>query len=422
MRRISQKYVIILLIITILSLTYGIKYLNKTKYEELPEVKLKERVEKEKSFAIMISDDGNNYQEYKNNEWPGDNYKYKEAQCIDSKGNLVDDVISFESDKATIKTDKTIYCTLYFDHKETMEILRENDINNSLSENIEGGMYRYQGTNNEVNNYVCLNEECISSNRYRIIGINENNEIKLIKEESAGQTNFGDSDDIEILYPDSNVYKLLNTNEDSFYNSLSNNIKEMIVEKDWYYPMMDWDTFVSASKDLNLLYKIENGLTKSQFEFKVSLSEEGKDGVICSNVTGGNKHLNEKMCYVLKHKLAKSIKSNISLMYMYDYYFSVQKGGLNCNYHINNAEKCKTSWLYNDMAEWLITGRGFGIDRGLSSNYTIIMEGLATSDGSVTSNLYTSKRHYRPVFYINNIVKITSGDGTKINPFILKIN
>ena len=65
MKRVNQKYIIILLMITLLSLTYcGMKYLMKPKYEPLPEVKLKETNDR-KSFAIMIQNE-NGYEEYNN--------------------------------------------------------------------------------------------------------------------------------------------------------------------------------------------------------------------------------------------------------------------------------------------------------------------------------------------------------------------
>ncbi len=116
MKKVNDKYIIILLMITLLSLTYGIKYISKSKYEELPEVKLKEKSDKNKSFAIMVqNEDGDGYSKYQENSWPSSGYKFKEAKCVDNNGNLVNDVVSFESGKVTIKTDRTIYCTLYFD-------------------------------------------------------------------------------------------------------------------------------------------------------------------------------------------------------------------------------------------------------------------------------------------------------------------
>ena len=104
MKRVNQKYIIILLMITLLSLTYcGMKYLMKPKYEPLPEVKLKEKIKNDKTFAIIVQN-GDGYEEYKNedNTWPGADYFFKEAKCIDNNGALVENAITFESISKTV--------------------------------------------------------------------------------------------------------------------------------------------------------------------------------------------------------------------------------------------------------------------------------------------------------------------------------
>jgi len=60
-----------------------------------------------------------------------------------------------------------------------------------LNTNLEGGLYRYQGEAGNVNNFVCFGttskEECLSDTdkyMYRVMGINENNQVKLIKKEA----------------------------------------------------------------------------------------------------------------------------------------------------------------------------------------------------------------------------------------------
>ena len=123
----------------------------------------------------------------------------------------------------------------------------------------------------------------------------------------------------------------------------------------------------------------------------------------------------KKMCYVLKNESAKSIQSNIGLMYLHDYYFSVQKGGLDCNIFSNNEEKCKLSWLYNNNNEWLMTERSFVSDSGNYTYYAI----MSTITGLVSSRLCALNHNYRPVFYINSNLKIIKGNGSLNNPFII---
>ncbi len=118
-----KKYIILTLILAVLlTLSINIKKIITPKYKDIPEVKLKE-IKKEKSLAIMISEDRNKYEEYDKDTWPGNEYVYKEAKCIDNNGEEVEDAISFERETNTVilETEKTIYCTLYFDYKGTGE-------------------------------------------------------------------------------------------------------------------------------------------------------------------------------------------------------------------------------------------------------------------------------------------------------------
>ncbi len=118
-----KKYILgIIAILLITTISIGIKYIMLPKYKEIPEVKLKD-VKKEKALAIMVSNDGNKYEEYNKDTWPGNKYVYKEAKCIDNNGKEVEDAISFEreTNTVTLETEKTIYCTLYFDYKGTGE-------------------------------------------------------------------------------------------------------------------------------------------------------------------------------------------------------------------------------------------------------------------------------------------------------------
>ena len=197
------KYILLLIISLASFLSLRFLFLKKDIVNTLPEVKLKPIIEKEKAMAIMISNDGSNYQEYTEDTWPGENYRLKEAKCIDNNGSLVDEnIITFENDTVTLETNQTVYCTLYFDKKTIIEKLRENDPNKVLSSAEVGGMYRYQGvgvsstvdaTHKLVdNNYICFGtndaskcncntEENCDKYMYRIIGVTKDNQLYLIK-------------------------------------------------------------------------------------------------------------------------------------------------------------------------------------------------------------------------------------------------
>ena len=132
----KYKKIILVIIGLLLMLTMfvGVKYLMQSKSEKLPESKLKE-LNKTKTFAIMVQN-GDGYEEYTSEDdtWPGEGYKFKEAKCTDNNGASVDGAVTFADGKVTLKSNRTIYCTLYFDiyKKTTTDILR--DKTNCLTE------------------------------------------------------------------------------------------------------------------------------------------------------------------------------------------------------------------------------------------------------------------------------------------------
>ena len=192
----KEKYLKCLIVIVgILLLLFVSNKIMKPKSNELPEVKLKEIVNKNKSFAIMIQEksETDKYQEYSSNKWPGDDYKFKEAKCIDNNGNEIKDAVTYEEGKITLTTNKTVYCTVYFD-KSIIGKLREKDTQKYLSTDKQGGMYRYQASfpdsdSSEMTNWICFgttdncgtNDDNIDKYMYRIIGITPEGQLYLIK-------------------------------------------------------------------------------------------------------------------------------------------------------------------------------------------------------------------------------------------------
>ena len=120
------------LLILVLSIFSMVK-LNKKE-----NVLYEEKMNHDKNFAIMVQN-GNQYEEYQNedNKFPSDDYIFKKSECYDNNHTLVKDAISFVSDvnSITVKTNKTLYCYLYFD-KSNIGILREKDPENHLTKEL----------------------------------------------------------------------------------------------------------------------------------------------------------------------------------------------------------------------------------------------------------------------------------------------
>ena len=159
-RRSKKKMIIIFIILLGLFLIYRLpKILVNKQIRSLPEVKLKKSEVRNKSLAIMISkDNGETYEEYKSedNKWPDSSYEYKYAKCIDNNGNEVDNNIEFnkETRQVSLETDKTIYCTLYFDKYNYMKVPLNNGLSDFVTSDIKNVYFvNYIDTSKSVNTW-----------------------------------------------------------------------------------------------------------------------------------------------------------------------------------------------------------------------------------------------------------------------------
>lgn len=427
------KYFLIIFVVYIVLFGINKYFKSKTLNSPLPEVKLKEKIEKEKTFAIMISEDGNNYQKYESNEWPNDKYRFKEAKCIDNKGNLVDNAVSFESSTKTVilETDKTVVCTLYFDHKETIEILRENDNNKVLSTDKIGGMYRYQGVGVETavdethklvdNNYICFGtaskESCIKEEdkyMYRIIGITKEGQLYLIKmkaiEEGDNKTFQWWNKYVEnIEWPQSSLYKRLNGTASNgnpiFINN--SNYEYMKEENDWYKKIENHKWLYGDVAD------ISNEVIENETVYGVQ-----NNGLILYDIETGKKFTkildSENKNVKYQWSADKSVDAKIGLMYIHDYYLAYdnernwQNDYDTSNWiyfkNNNNSTGISSEWLISRIGNW--SGDAY-------ADWRVIWT------GQVTYYNLDNVVSVRPTFYLIPTIKIINGSGKINDPYIL---
>ncbi len=456
----GKKLVIFNSIILLLVCTYtiGMHYQNVKKLNEsIPEVKLKEIVNKEKTMAIMISSDGSNYQEYNSDTWPSNSYKFKEAKCIDNSGDEVKEAVTYEEGKITLTTNKTVYCTVYFDYKGTIEILKETDSNKNLSSDLQGGMYRYQGTD-DVRNWICFgttdncgtNEDDIDKYMYRIIGITQEGQLYLIKETFVKEENLtGFAWNAKSHMSGSEVYVCSNGkcpewNETDIFlriNGISNGEKK---GKGSCYPSCDGantDIFVDSTQYEYLKSgdNINGGETSSVW---YNLIENHKwlygdiaDIEIVNTYNGQTLYEIESGLTTVKHYIGtvenvteetytwnQNVNAKIGLMYMHDYCFSYYDGiSEDSRGNAKDYNILKNSWLhfrkdnynFSNNYEWLITRHGI---IKTSIVYTPAYD--ISYDGSFPTGASWHDFAVRPTFYVKNDIQI-SGEGTKDNPFII---
>ena len=463
-----------LLLITIISLGLIIYCLLAYKKDsQLLESTINNR-EKTNNLAIMITNEnGLGFKEYTNSDWPSEPYAY-------SAGNIVTNGITFNNDTKdlTIKTTKAVRCFLYFE-KPLISYLRKNDTKGVLSSEIAGGMYRYQGLdkkykNDDVNNkdnlpivdnnYICFGtddvskcncntEENCDKYMYRIIGITNDEHLKLLKDSLLEENetiitpawhsktylskpydgSSGDCDEDKCEWPNGMLYKRLNgisngtapnaegwaghvsANTDLFVDSVQydylksgDKVNGSDTASKWYnliekYEWMYGDTLDSASYNGDTLYAIETGQQSTRRYWR---------------------KLGEEAISVVPYFFEKKVNAKIGLMYVHDYFYAYPGGNPG---NANNAFKSWIHYTYNEYYPF----------SDMTAEYLINRPGLTYADAAIVGALtigWTGKieSHFvnngdkwqpsvRPVFYLTNNIKL-SGTGTIDNPYFISQN
>ena len=463
----NKKKVIITLLIIVSTITifFTFKTFRNKPLKELPEVKLKE-IKREKSLAVMISNEnGIGYKEYEGEDWPGNGYKYKEARCVDNNGKEIKEVITFEeaTNSVILNSNKTVYCTLYFDEDNLLNTLRVNDPNGVLSKELVGDMYRYQGYDKKLendsvnnpnklpvvnNNYICFGtndkNQCINNEEkymYRIMGITKEGNLKLIKEtiikegsnvlyqwsnlctiSSPYNASSGDCDGEKCEWPNSMIFKRLNgLNVGTISGNTGNtNIFVDSAEYDymnkngiWYNLIEDYNwrygDALYHSLSAEDMYKIDMG--------EVSTTRYWRE-------LGATDSQNVEQAYTW----TKSKNAKIGLMYMSDYYFTCSRecvlAGQSWIFFLNNKKN-----FYPEVAssnEWLLPRIGLYQLANPDSRVTayLVLGYNPSINKYYGSSFYESvwaSEFVRPVFYLKNTVNLF-GIGQKDDPYIIDLN
>ncbi len=268
-----------------------------------------------------------------------------------------------------------------------------------LSETEIGGMRRFVGTKDDVNNYVCfgysLESDCnavVAENDYiyRIIGIMSDGRMKLIKNKSVNQMmQWGDSSLTRKEWPDTLLYK--NINGEDFLTSLSRDSQKKILTTTWRYGDItdyDYDWISTATGDD--LYKIETG------------SSERWDSLESSS-----------------KPWSATTMAKVGLMYLSDFYYSY--GGETKCYP--DWDSCWYSWFLMNNSETLgVCGSEWTMDywgprregkSGSCSAWTLSEIGRPEID------LQNTTLCVRPVFFLDGSTMIVSGSGGANDPFIV---
>mgnify|MGYP004535279231 CR=1 FL=1 len=279
--------------------------------------------------------------------------------------------------------------------------------------------YRYAGSSNEVNNFVCFGSDatsCPTDNLYRIIGV-FGNQVKLIKHDYANSN---------LLGTDGDYYTSINLDESTPY---APDYRGSLASVNTYY----WNNSTNTSTwSESLLNK-----TNLNTNFIANIGEEWAEKIATTTwKVGGNTYDNIRSA-VPATAYANEIvnpapgsdsttgeieySAKIGLMYVSDYGFAAAPSAwskiLN-NYDGNddNGVAITTiNWMYMGFNDWTIT-RGETRGEG-SSNFafSVQYDGSVRFDTPIDSTLFQTA--VRPSFNLSSSVLYKSGDGTSSNPY-----
>ena len=292
-----------------------------------------------------------------------------------------------------------------------------NSIVNSVSFKVEPGYGRVTSmdrTDTVNDNYICLGNDCSSEesdDMYRIIGVTENGEVKVIKSIPSNDSIVWNNDvESNTKWPDSDIYRYLNND---FYQTLPIELKEKIVNTIWNYgDIIDTDVSVQNIFTPEELIKFD--------ELKDALwgSEDAQKREKIKEIS----KLESEALVKRENELTDNKDANIGLMNLTDYCSS---------FEIGDTYNCRTSYGYVSFDDdnnidygvtWLSTKTEWNNGKNyewMQSHYNWDDYGfvwLMSARGDLNHSKSNETNAVRPVFFLTSDIEL-SGEGTIESPF-----
>ncbi len=268
------------------------------------------------------------------------------------------------------------------------------------------------------NNYICLGNDCSSeksADMYRILGINEDGEIKVIKNTPSSLFITWHNSNTDTQWPDSNMFSYLNND---FYQTLPIELKEKIVNATWNYGKIIDPR--NANNSIQNIFTQEELAKYNEFNDAID-GTELNDAQKREKVKELSKMFSEALMK-RENELIDNVQANIGLMNLIDYCSSFES---------NSVYNCMTSEYYDKFDEvnnnenygltWLTIGFENGGSELLLSHLGFVRYDYRTwsvkAAGFVDSyQLMTTPSQTRPVFFLTSDIEL-SGEGTIASPF-----
>ena len=236
----------------------------------------------------------------------------------------------------------------------------------SLANGAGDNSYRYAGTSESVNNYICLGSDaatCPDANLFRIIGV-FGDKTKVIRAKSVG-------------------------------------------DQKWHTSQVNTWSSSSLNTYLNGTYLTSLGTLADKIA-TTTWKVGGNTSANISSVVPATAYKNE----VGSSASTTTVDKKIGLMYVSDYYYSASPSAWTLvGYNSSDATKdyraaTSTNWLYLGSYEWTISRNSGTTDDAF----------FVYSPGYVYNNLVTFSCAVRPSFNLESSVKYVSGSGSMSDP------
>ena len=447
--------VITLLIVLEVASTYLMYRSFNNRNVVLDNVKLK-GTNKSNGLAIMIEKEDGTYQESSNNAWPEEMlYNEEKSGCIDSNGKKIENSLTYEGGIATIKSNTTSYCYLYFDLikdditiaistdgesgampssgaysatcssgnitwnqmyqriemdsvgtmplKCNVTFTKDNSEKQKLTEvvmaaipdnNYNGHGYRYSGI--YPNNYIWFNNEM-----WRIISVEEGSTLgqdsgvyytKIIRNDTLGTYNMYSP------YNDSNnIYQLLNTH---FYSTTESGLNAIS-----HAGCSNSNGVNNAFCDfthIGILSTSYYGKMIVNATWRTGYSSTASGGFSSAGVTASSSYQ--------KEILVNNLKGHVGLLTLSDYGYASSSSYHSTAIYSFTGAAASDNWVQGHGNEWTLTQY---TSNSTYSQYMIYIAGI----GNAATE--TGIGSIRPVVYLDSNVFVIDGTGTEADPYVI---
>ena len=282
---------------------------------------------------------------------------------------------------------------------------------NSLTNGAKDNSYRYAGSSETTNNFVCFRYDstdgsCPSDNLYRIIGV-FGDEVKLIKYDYAKSTLLGTDGDY------SNTYKGMEGSSSYGTNKGQNSKTEIGV----YYWNKNTSNNTWSESRLNTVNLNTNYLKSIGDEWSKKISDHTwkVGGNTWSNIgtqTVPTAYQNE----INSPATNKTVNAKVGLMYVSDYGYAAAPSAWTTPLYNSSGNDYRLSsvtsvnWMYTGLLEWTLAPRTDRSNLAFNVSYT----------GNVSYHFVSNNDAARPVLYLKSTIGYGGGSGTAAKPILVK--